>query len=69
MRFVAIIEKEAGGFSRQVKFSSEFDATDVLVSQVEREVLAEGEKLGTMASSHRPSERVEDRVPAIWRVA
>lgn len=69
MRFVVIIEKQAGGFARQVKFTSEFDATDVLVSQVQREILAEGEVVGTMASTHRPSERREDRVPAIWRVA
>lgn len=63
MKFTVKINTADGG-KRTAEFASQYDATAVLVGQVERDVLAPGETI-----AERPSAHDRKPVPAIERVA
>jgi hypothetical protein len=69
MRFRAHIATPDGG-TRLVEHESSFDATAVLVSEIERDVLLPGESIATKGDPHArgPMDR-RQQVPAIERVA
>lgn len=69
MKFYTQI-KTTDGSLRKAEFENRYDATDLLVAQIEGEILQPGEVLMLKPSPHEsgPLDR-RTQVPAIWRIA